>query len=389
MSPQEFGKIAIFETLLLGLAGVVGVNSIGASVRRYYDESNSDISNYNGACFIILVISTIPLVIFVSLFDEFTSRVIGISVEWILLCILSAFLTYITLFRLSQWQIRNMAIKYGMFQVGRTLLNFAITILLIVYLNNDGSGRVLGYVTSLTLFGLISFVFMFRSELIKFSNLKKQHFIDILSFGVPLIPHVFGIFLISSVDRFAINSFLGHDDVGIYMSAVQFSMGLSIFFNAINKAFVPYLFNVLKENKIESKKALVVKTYQYYFVLFLITVVMYFFSEPLFKIIIDEKFHSASSLVFIILLGHVFNGMYLMVTNYVFFSKKTGRLSLITITTGFLNVWLLFYFIPVMGILGAALSYCISKLIQFVCTWIISCYVCPMPWLKFKESKNA
>ncbi|MCV5537783.1 polysaccharide biosynthesis C-terminal domain-containing protein [Escherichia coli] len=69
-----------------------------------------------------------------------------------------------------------------------------------------------------------------------------------------------------------------------------------------------------------------------------------------------------------------------MVTNYIFFSKKTSRLAFTTIITGILNILLLILFIPYFGLLGAAYSFVIAKFCQFIFTWIISNSVIKMPW---------
>ncbi|GAK19361.1 hypothetical protein JCM19053_1575 [Vibrio sp. JCM 19053] len=49
--------------------------------------------------------------------------------------------------------------------------------------------------------------------------------------------------MLGTFDRVVINDKLGASSAGIYMVAVQISMGLMVVFDSINKAFVPLAFS--------------------------------------------------------------------------------------------------------------------------------------------------
>ena len=69
------------------------------------------------------------------------------------------------------------------------------------------------------------------------------------SFRVPLIPHIMGGFLLLTVDRAVIGSVLRLDAAGYYMVAAQIAGILGIALDSINKAYVPWFFEKLKEMK--------------------------------------------------------------------------------------------------------------------------------------------
>jgi O-antigen/teichoic acid export membrane protein len=79
-------------------------------------------------------------------------------------------------------------------------------------------------------------------------------------------------------------------------------------------------------------------------------------------------------------LGQAFSGMYLMVTNYIFYSKKTGLLSLVTISSGLLNVVFLVVLIKLLGITGAAMAFTLAMALRFLLTWWVAQKRHPMPW---------
>ena len=85
-------------------------------------------------------------------------------------------------------------------------------------------------------------------------------------------------------------------------------------------------------------------------------------------------------------LGQALHGMYMMVTNYIFYSKRTGLLSLSTMTAGLVNVGLLMVLVSSMGLKGAAIAFAISMGIKFLLTWYVAHLRHPMPWFDFRSS---
>ena len=83
-------------------------------------------------------------------------------------------------------------------------------------------------------------------------------------------------------------------------------------------------------------------------------------------------------------MGQAFMGMYLVMTGYIFYSKRTGLLSLTTITSGLINVALLVVLVRLLGLKGAAIAFSISMGIRFLLTWWVAQRRHPMPWFNFK-----
>ncbi len=192
--------------------------------------------------------------------------------------------------------------------------------------------------------------------------------------------------MLSSVDRFVINDKLGLGQVGIYMVAVQLVAVMGLVFDAINNAYVPWLFERLKRDQMDEKKQIVRWTYVYSFVLICIAGLAFFIGGPLLIIIAGKEYSDASEVVGWLALGQTFNGMYLMVTNYIFFSKRTALLSLSTIAAGLIHLSLLYPLINNMGLQGAAVAYAISMALKFLLTWFVAHLRHPMPWFNFNRS---
>jgi len=375
----------MFSIFTTALAAVIGLSVHGAANRRFFDEDTTSIAlaRFNGNCFFILLAST-SLALFCLVFtDSFLASYLGIPSIWIYLGLLNVFFSFILNIRLGQWQIRGKAKLYGFLQVTNSSIVLLFSLFFVILLNLGAEGRIYGIVLTSLIIGFLSYFTLRNDKLVLFKYNRK----DIqyaLSFGVPLIPHVLGGFLLLSVDRLVINKELGLEMTGIYMVAVSLGSALNLIFNSINKAYSPWLFGQLKENNQEKKITIVKNTYLYFIFLILMSFLAFFIAPPILKLIVGEKFHRAADVLPIIVIGQVFLGMYFMVTNYIFYVKKTKYLSYVTISSGAINVVLLLLLIPHYGISGAAYAFMIANLIRFVGTWILSAKLYDMPWSLFK-----
>jgi O-antigen/teichoic acid export membrane protein len=95
------------------------------------------------------------------------------------------------------------------------------------------------------------------------------------------------------------------------------------------------------------------------------------------------KFAPAGELIGWLALGQAFSGMYFMVTNYIFYSRRTGALALVTAISGLVNVGLLLVLVQSLGLRGAAMAFWLSMGLRFLLTWWVAQRRCPMPWFTF------
>lgn len=386
LTPAEYGQIAMFTIFTGALAALIGLSVPGAANRRYFDEKvdNIELARFNGNCFIILFATTLLSLIILSLVDTYLAEYLGVNVLWIYLGVISVFGSFVLNLRLGQWQIRGQAKKYGALQVANSFIVLLLSLLFVIEFDLGADGRIYGIVITTVIIGCIAYFTLMIDKLVLL-KFNREDIKGALSFGIPLIPHVIGGFLLLSIDRLVINKELGLDMTGIYMVAVSLGGALNIVFNSINKAYSPWLFAKLKEGNEEEKRSIVKKTYQYFIFLICMALLSFVIAPPLLKFIVGPEFHQAADLLPLIILGQVFLGMYFMVTNYIFYIKKTKYLSYITISSGAINVFLLLLFIPYYGISGAAFAFMVANLWQFICTWVVSSKLYYMPWALWRE----
>jgi O-antigen/teichoic acid export membrane protein len=382
LNPAEYGEVAIYQVWVALIGALCGLSVHGAATRKYYDYDDPDkeMGEFISACIMLLVGSTVILFLLLLPFTWWISETIGLSRQWVLIGVLFAFCSFLIQLRLGQWQVRKQPKKFGTFQISQSLVNMLLSLLLVVVFTLGVSGRLTGNTVAVVFFGVIALLLLWRDGLLK-PSWRPDLMREALKFGVPLIPHILGAFLLLTVDRAVIGSQLGLDAAGYYMVAAQMAMVMGLALDSVNKAYVPWLFERLKRNDSAEKLFIVKLTYGYGLFLLGCAIIAFFLGGPILVFIAGQQYEQAAPLVGWLILAKGFHGMYYMAASYIFYKKRTGLIAKITIGTGLLNVILLFIFIKEFGLIGATWALCVSMLLQWLITWKATSYLVEMPWL--------
>jgi O-antigen/teichoic acid export membrane protein len=381
LEPSEYGEVAVFHVWVALMGAVCGLSVPGAAVRKYYDydEPDKEIGIFISACLMVLVLSSSIIILILIPVSGLVSDVIGLSKVWLLIGVLCAFCNFLVQLRLGQWRVRNKPKSFGVFQVSMSLLNLLLSLLFVVILMLGVSGRLIGQTAAIVIFGLIALLLLRRDGLIKISW-RPDLMAEALRYGIPLVPHVLGSFLLITVDRAVISSQLGLEQAGYYMVAVQFAMVMSLLLDSFNKAYSPWLYALLNRDIIKEKVFVVKLTYAYAATLSFCVILAFLIGGELLVFIAGQKYEPAANIIGWLVLAKAFHGMYYMVCGYIFYMKKTSQISKVTIFSGIVNVGLMIVLSKQFGLIGAAWAMCISMFLQWIITWNISAKLVSMPW---------
>ena len=106
-----------------------------------------------------------------------------------------------------------------------------------------GYARILGYALVSVAFGGAVYV---RNLLAGKTFFHKEYWKYALSFNVPLIPYYLSQVVFNQSDRIMISHYCGQDLAGIYGVACTLALVLTFVLNAINDAYVPWIYQKLK-----------------------------------------------------------------------------------------------------------------------------------------------
>ncbi len=387
LSPADYGiltNIDVFARFTLPFI-ILGVN--GAINTAYFKSERQEFPLYVSSGVFVSFLSSILFFVIFLFFHIIIGNKLEIPSIWLIIIPFYCFFQGITQILLGIFQVSKKAFHYGIYQVSLTAVNIGLSVLLIVYFDMNWSGRLLGLIITYCLFMGIAIIYLVKNKLL-LNRYSKANVIDILKFGIPLLPHLIAGPLIQFSDRLLITSFVGNAANGLYTVAFQIGTSIALITVAFNQAWVPHVFEQLGKADFNIKKRIVQQSYLLMLAFVGLAVLLFFATPFIFKWFIGAEFIDSQQYVFLISLGSVFAGMYFLVTNYIFYEKKTYILSWVTVANGIFSVALNYFLIQKYGAWGASITFLVTNFLLFISVWILSNRVYPMPWFYFlKQAK--
>ena len=380
LSTQEYGQIAIFSLLTAVVSTFVGLNLHGA-IAVYCHKYKEDINDYIQNSIYISTFVLFLSILLVYIFNSFLVQFTGLNTEYLFYVPLVSYFQHNINLYLVKIQNDFNAKLYAYLKVSQGVFEGLLTYVL-VYEYEMG---VIGRIYSAVFISVIYFLFIFwtNSKEIKSFKLNILFSKKLLNFGIPLIPHAFFTIVMSISDRFIIANKLNLSEAGIYMLGIQLASAIVILNDSINRAFKPWLYNLLKDITAEKKIRIVKFSYFYTVLNIFLSICYYLIIMFIFDLIIDPKFSEVKSILHILILGGCFVGFYYNFASFLFFYNRNFILSVATSIIGICALLLNLAFISNYGLPFAAIIYALSQFVLFIFCFVISASIMPLPWTYF------
>ena len=380
LSPADYGRATMFLLVVTVAGTLTGVNAHGALSVRYFQVDRATLAGMVHACLILLVASAAVVSALVLVLGRDLAPITGVPGRWLLAAVGVASLQFVLNIGLALWTAAGRAFLYSLVQVGRGSANVGLSLALVVGAGMAWEGRALGVAAASAMSAAVVLAVLLRGGWVRADGRLREHLRELMSFGLPLVPHAIGGLLMVATDRFVIAQQLGVARVGVYMIAVQIGSVLSLVTDAVNRSYAPWLMRSLANPDDRGDREVVRRSYAYFVALLILAGVIAAAAPFVLRVVVGEQYRGASAIVGFIALGVAFNGCYYTVTNYVFFAQRTRHLAVVTVLSGLVNAPLTALLVHLDGVRGAAGAFALTHLICFLATWRVAHRVHPMPW---------
>lgn len=392
LTPHDYGIVANYTAVFTIASYFVSLSCIGYVFRNHFflnnDENKKSISN----TFFVNIAMTLVTFFLLLIFSGVIKKEFEIPFGWLMIIPFISICQVIIDVTLSFYQAKKKAKEYSAFQILQTILNLGLSVILVALFLWNWEGRAAALFISTVLTALLGIILLRKNRLIHFSSklIDKKNIKDFLNFGVPLIPHSIGGFVLTLSDRFFLSSMVSVSAAGLYSVGFTFGGLLMILHGAFHKVFMPYAFENLSKthDSDEAKRKLVKITYIYISLFIISSVMLYFFAKMIFPFLVGEKFQDAYVYVLWIALGYAMLAAYQMFGIYVIYTKKTKMVAFRTdFLAALIKLPLTFLLIKMVGPIGAAQATFAAYLITAISAWHINNKAYPMPWFSFMNKK--
>tara|TARA_Y100000768_G_C23988997_1_gene690844 strand:+ start:3479 stop:4900 length:1422 start_codon:yes stop_codon:yes gene_type:complete len=373
LSTEGYGTLALVNVYIEMLSIVMSFQLYSAVGRLYFDFMQKNLIRYystlvNTILFVSVTLllilifkgSTLVNLLFQSNVEYFPAFLIGSIIACLQLPI-----AITTAFFRVEHQAKDLAIIIiiGLVIGTATGLYFVITLKLGII------GVVLSRLLASTFIFFAQFIYYikFYSLIIDLLILKTN-----IRFALPIIPHALGGYLFMYSDKLILEKYVSISLVGVYAVADTIARVFKSFVNAFSTTFYPVFIEKCKIS-ISEGKDLVYEVSRSWFVV--LGVSFYFFSiltKPVIFILTTEEFYYAQNIIPVLAFAYLLRGVYIFPVNTFYFTKKTSFLSLVTIMSGIINIFLNILIIPNYGIDGAVLSTLFSFTLNLIAFQFLS-----------------
>lgn len=381
LTPEEYGFVSTFMACMSIFLLLVGLEQSGFISVNFFSVSKSQLRVYfSNICLVSLLIATVLLAV-VSLWPEFFSNVIQLRSKWIFFSILVAYFQSLTQLNLTLLQLESRPVTYGIFQISNSLINYLVSIVLVIYFGMKEDGRIIGIISAGLLYGTASLFYLTHKKLLK-PTLNPSIIRSSVLFSLPLIPHSLAGWVNSGLDRILINNIVSVSENGLYSISYQIAMIVGMVASSFNRAFAPYIFKQLSTDGegFDVKLRLVRYTWIYYGLLACFAVGMYVFSPFILGILVDESYYGAGDYLAWIVIGFLADGFYYGVVNYLFFLRKTHYIATITVSSCIIHFLISYFLLPELGTIAAAYATAAGYIVTFTFTFLVTQMTYPLPW---------
>ncbi|MEP7294595.1 MAG: oligosaccharide flippase family protein [Burkholderiales bacterium] len=379
LSPSDYGVVISFFLLASLSSSIAGLSVHGAVSVRWFDRHSGDFPRFVGTAVSLAIGSTAicGLTLFCAAF--LLQAKLELSPVFWFLAAINTGASVVLGIRTALWQSQGAALFSAVLQVSMAVLNVALSLIAVFVLSMGGEGRIFGAVTSGVFSAALAIWFLIRTGDAEWA-VGKSDLSALLRFGLPLVPHSIAGVLLVTVDRFSVAALLGREALGIYGTAAQIGMAMSILGDAIVKASSPWMFKQMASRTTRAHLRVVGAAYLMIPVWLLVAVALWLVLKGAGPLILDRRYLPAIELSLWFLLGGAANAVYLNIAGLFFFTSKNEWLSIATVSSAVAAALLAPAFTTAWGLTGAALSFLCTQLIFLTLAWALSLRVQPMPW---------
>lgn len=361
----QFSNFVAWEALLTPL--------LTANLRITVSKSKYDFVNNNDTfLFSILATSnifTLAFWIVVEFNKYFFCSWLGMDMRVIRLLFLYLLLWPAFAFQQIQFQMYNKYKLYVIYTVIATILRMGVSVILVLFMEDQMLGRVYGYVIPAVTVYLIIYINIWRrGKRIDINCIKYA-----LRMSIPLVPSTFSVTMLISSDQIMIKYWCGSEDLAIYSLAYSVSSIAGIIWTAMNQAWSPWMLDHLNDSKFNDIKKMAVLIQSGY----VIVIGFFMILAPEVVLIMGgNKYADAIKLMPPVIMAMVCQFFYAFYFNVEYFYGKNICIIWGTPLASIVNVILNLIFIPQYGYVAASYTTLVGYVIMLLCHYImVKCFM--------------
>ena len=347
LTTEQYGQYTVYSSwsgiLMIFLTLNLAYGSFQTAMIKFEGRRSEYISSIQGIC---VLLSCIFLLIYIP-FREIWNKLFELPTFIVLLMVSEIVFSTST----QLWMGRNrFEFKYKSVVAITLLISIlspALAFILVSSTQEKGYARIIGYALINEIVGVLIFI----QNTKKGKKLFDREFWSYaLHFNIPLIAYYLSQVIFNESDRIMISHMVGTGEAAMYGVAYNLAMILNFILNAINGAYVPWMYGKIKEGRGEENKpiSLVLVTLMGLMILSVI-----WFAPEIILIMAGKQYEAAIYVVAPVAMSLLLLFYCQLFINVEFYYEEKKMLVYGSIGAAILNIVLNYLLIPVFGFVVA------------------------------------
>lgn len=347
LTTEQYGQYTIYQSwmgiLMIFLTLNLAYGSFQTAMVKFEDRRSEYITSIQGIC---LVLSCVFLLIYIP-FRSLWNQLFELPTIFVLILVSEIIFTTAT----QLWMERNrFEFKYKSV-VAITLLTSILSPVLAYVLvsctEEKGYARIIGYASINVIVGLIIFIQNTKQGKKLFN---KEFWKYALGFNIPLLAYYLSQVIFNQSDRIMISHMTGTGEAAMYGVAYNLAMILNFILNAINGAYVPWMYGKIKKGRdIENKSISIMLI----ILMGLMILCVIWFAPEIVLIMAGKKYEAAIYVVAPVAMSLLLLFYCQLFINVEFYYEEKKMLVYGSVGAAVLNIVLNYLLIPVFGFVAA------------------------------------
>ncbi len=375
-TPSDFGIYTLVYAYLAFL-NVVYIYGMDAAFMKYTSVAEGEEKkNTFSTPFIFVTFTSVlfSLVFYVFLNPISSAMNLPSNFSYLLIyVVMILFFDTLALIPFNSLRLERKTYKFATIKIINIVINLGLNLVLILVYNFG--------IEAIFISNLVASIFSFIAllpEIMKKLNFTVDREIlkKMMKFGIPYLPAAFASIIVQIIDVPLVERLTDTETLGIYRANYKLGIFMMLFVQMFAFAWQPFF---LENAKAENAKEIFSKVLTIFLVVTsVIWLLLSLFIEDVVTIkimgrtLLGQEFLSGLSIVPIILLAYLFNGLYMNFIAGIYIEEKTKYFPLITGFGAIVNIGVNLSLIPTMGIMGAALATLASYIVMAVTLFFVA-----------------
>ena len=368
ITPSENGLLSLFSTSLIFLMPFLSLGIIHSTSTDFFKLEKTEFKNFFSTGFVMPVAVMVFSTGILFLCRHFLQETYGFPPMFVWLIPVVTFLIFCNEQLLGLARDNNEPLVYLKANITKTILEFGLSFILVVYFALRWEGRIQGILISYLITGMYAFYY-FNKKGYLFGKIQKKYLRSELIYAVPIMALQASIFAMNSSDKFFLSSFAAdkNETVGIYSIACVFAAVINIFSMAILQYIFPKIYAMLSSGEVDYT-AIRKFFFSYLGIMALATIGLIVVTPLLYHYFINEKYHPALRYSYLLCAGNFLWTLSYFFYSFLLYHKQKKKILALSLCCIAISLACNYFFISKWKDYGAAVSTLVSYSIVFFIT---------------------